>query len=176
VAEDAKFWEIDENTVTLAADTYEYDLPNDFMYLFRVTMADADGDFYDPPIDPDQYNIVFGSTPKLHFKTMHPDRKFEDHVVGRLWRDTDLVADRKLRLEGLAAQATLSADTSTCAIDPNYIIYQAAATLFLSRARGTENDPDDNRTRGTICQQIANIERERIVKMQLPANSKRIRE
>jgi len=176
VAEEALFWKIDETTTTLVAAQYEYDLPTDFMFLCRVTMANSDGNFYDAPIDPSNYKIIYGATPKLHFIGMPSDQKLEGHNWGSLWRDSDLVAGRLLRLEGLGSPARLANDGDTCPVDPNYIIHQAAATLFLSRARGTESDPDDNRTRGTICQGIANQERERIVKVQLLVNSKRIRE
>jgi len=176
VAEEALFWKIDETSVTLAAGTYEYDLPTDLMFLHRVTMADSDGHFYGSPIDPSQYVIVFGSTPKIKFMTFPKDRQFEGHEYGSLWGDVGLVDGRLLRLEGLGSPDVLSSDSSTCPIDPNYIIHQAAATLFLSRSRGSESDPDDNWKKGTGCQTIANQERTRIVKIQLPADSKRVRE
>jgi len=176
VAEEALFWKIDETSITLVADTFEYDLPTDFMFLHRVTMANADGYFYDAPIPSDQYKIIYGATPKIHFIQFPADLKYEGHEYGRLWANTGLVAGRLLRLEGLGSAATLSTDAATCPIDPNYIIYQAAATLFLSRSRGTESDPDDNWKKGTGCQTIANQERERIVSVQLPPDSKRVRE
>jgi hypothetical protein len=176
VAEEALFWKIDETSITLVASQYEYELPTDFMFLHRVTMADTNGNFYGSPIDPSQYEIVFGSAPKIKFMGFPIDRQYEGHDWGSLWKDNGFVAGRLLRLEGLGSQSTLSTDSDTCAISPNYIIYQAAATLFLSRSRGSDSDPDDNWRRATACQTIANQERERIVKVQLPLDSKRVRE
>ena len=176
VAEEAMVWVIDETTVTLVANTFEYNLPTSLMFLHRVTMADSDGYFYDAPIPPDQYKIIHGSTPKIHFIQMPPDQQFDGHYYGELWAKTDLTADRALRLEGLGSPDTLSTDTSTCPISPAYVCFQAAAILHMSRTRSTEQDPDDHRIQGQICQARADIERGKIVKMQLPVNSKRIRE
>jgi hypothetical protein len=176
VAEEAMVWVIDESTVTLAADTYEYDLPTSLMYLHRVTMADADGYFYDAPIPPDQYKIIYGTTPKIHFIQMPTDQQFEGHYYGQLWANSDFTADRVLRLEGLGSPATLSTDSSTSPLSPAYIIYQAAALLHESRIVRPETDPDEHRVQAQLCQTRADIERQKVVNIQLPPNSKRIRE
>lgn len=237
VAEEALFWIIDETSIELVANQYEYDLPTNLMFLCRVTMADAlatgwvedtkyslgdiikpttyagywytcttkgtsnssepswgttiggttedndvvwtcrkGSDFYGAPIPPDQYKIIYGATPKIHFIQTPGDTRFEGHEVGRLWAESHLTAGYDLRIEGLGAPATLDNDSSVCPIDPNYVIYQAAAMLHASRTRGTENDPDDNYKQMSVCQAQANEARARVVKVQLPPNSKRVRE
>lgn len=176
IAEEAMVWVIDETTITLVAGTYEYALPTSLMFLSRVTMADSDGYFYDAPIPPDQYKIIYGATPKVHFIRMPDDQQHEGHYYGELWASSDLTATRKLRVEGLGSPATLSTDSSTCPISPAYIVYQAGAILHGSKIRRAENDPDEHRVQYQFCQARANEERARIVPIQLPPNSKRVRE
>jgi hypothetical protein len=176
VAEEAMVWVIDESTITLVADTYEYSLPTSLMYLHRVTMADADGYFYDAPIPPDQYKIIYGSTPKIHFIQMPADMQFDEHYYGELWANSDFTAGRVLRLEGLGSPATLSTDSSTCPLSPAYVIYQAAALLHESRIARPETDPDEHRVQSQLCQARADLERAKVVNIQLPPGSKRIRE
>ena len=176
VAEEAMVWVIDETTITLAADTFEYSLPTNLMYLYRVTMANSSGYFYDAPIPPDQYKIIYGSTPKIHFIQMPTDQQFEDHYYGGLWANSDFTADRKLRLEGLGSPATLSTDSATSPLSPAYIVYQAAALLHMSRVARPETDPDEHRVQSQLCQARADLERAKVVNIQLPPNSKRVRE
>lgn len=177
VAERAMVWKIDEASITLVASTYEYSLPTDFMYIYRVTMANSTGGFDDmPEIPPDQYRVVPGATPKLRFCLTHGDERFAGHYLGQLWAETDLTATRKLRVEGLGSPDVLTNDTDTCPISPAYVTFQAAAFLHLSRVKRMENDPDENAVRYKLCQDQANIERAMVVSMQLPVNSKRIRE
>lgn len=173
VAEEALVWKIDETSVTLVADTYEYTLPTSFMYIHKITMADSDGNFYDNPIPPDQYKVIKSSTPKLHFLCMPPDEQHTDHYWGQLWANTDLTATRKLRIEGLGSPDVLSADTDACSISPAYLTLQAAAILHMGRSRGTESDPDDHYKQAKNCQDRADVERGRVVTLQLPADSKR---
>jgi len=177
VAEEALLWKVDETSVTLVASTYEYSLPTDFMYIFKVTMANSDGTFGDqPPIDPSQYRIVHSAVPKLRFSPFPDDQKYSGHYYGQLWAEDGLVADRALRIEGLGTPDVLSADSSTCAISPAYVAFQAAALLHLSRVRRAGEDPDNHSAQATIWQKRADIERGKIVPVQLPADSKRCRE
>jgi len=178
VAEEAFVWKIDETSVTTVADDFEYDLPANFMYIYRITQADSDGYFYDLPIPPDQYKIVKGGTyPVLHFynDTDHFDIG-DGHSIGNFWANIDFEASRLLRIEGLASPATLSTDSSVCPINPAYVAFQAAAMLHAARIKRADTDPDEHRIQSQIWQARADIERRRIVKMQMPANSKRCME
>ena len=175
VAEESLFFVIDESTITLSASTYEYTLPTSFMYLYRVSMEDANGDFPEA-IPPDQYKVIRSSAPELHLFRFPTGQAFLDHRYGELFGDSDIVADRDLRLEGLATPDKLSADTDTCPISPAYIIYQAGALLHQSRITRPESDYDYHRLQADLSQKRADIERVRVVSMNLPANSKRCRE
>ena len=176
VAERALVWVEDETSITLVASQYEYDIPTSFLYITRLTMADSDGKFYDAPIPFDQYKIVHTPTAQLHFIQAAPELALEGHTMGSLWANTSLTADRKLRIEGLGSPARLTSDSSTCSITPAFICPQAAAILHMSRIRGTENDPDDHRIQYQLMQARADVERERVVRMQLPASCKRVME
>ncbi len=176
VAEEAMVWVNDETTITLVAATYEYSLPTNFMFLYRVTMADSNGKFYDVPIPSDQYKIIPSATPKIHFIQMPIDQQHEGHYYGELWANSDLTASRKLRLEGLGSPAILSTDSSVCSISPAYVIYQAAALLHESRISRADSDPEEHAGQFKLCQARADLERARVVSIQLPPNSKRIRE
>ena len=176
VAEEALVWLVDETTIAaLVAAQYEYPLPTTMMWLFKVTMADADGNFEDvDPIPSSQYHILHSAVPVLKLDLFPTGQKHEGHYFGQFWAESDLVAGRALRLEGMASPATLSSDTSTCPISPAYVAFQAAAMLFGSRITG--NDVDANAARANYWQQRADIERARVVRVQLPAGAKRIRE
>lgn len=176
VAEEALVWLVDETTIdALVAAQYEYNLPTNMMWLFKVTMEDADGNFEDvDPIPADQYHILHASTPVLKLDLFPTGQKHEGHYFGNFWAESNLVADRALRLEGMASPATLSSDTSTCPISPAYVTFQAAALLLGSRISGI--DPDASATRSNYWQKRADIERAKVVKVQLPAGSKRVRE
>jgi len=176
VAEEALVWMVDETTIdALVAKQYEYDLPTSMMWLFKVTMEDADGTFTDvDPIPPDQYHILHAPTPALKFDLFPTGQKHEGHYYGQSWIEGNLVADRALRLEGMGSPATLSSDASVCPISPAYVTFQAAAILFGSRITGI--DPDAYASRANYWQGRADIERAKVVKVQLPAGAKRIRE
>jgi len=175
VAEEALFWAVDETTIDTAADTYEYSLPTNFMYLYRVSQADANGDYPDP-IPPDQYRVLRSSAPKLHLIRFPASAQDNEIYWGNLWVNTTMVASRDVRLEGLVTPDVLSADTDTCPINPVYIAYQAAALLHGKRIGDSRYDPDWHTGQQKICQDIADRERALIVPMQLPPDSKRCRE
>lgn len=177
VAEKAHVWNIDTTSITLEAGTYEYDIPTSFMGIYRLTMADADGNFdTQPEIPPSEYWVIPGSTPKLHFRRTHADQLFSGHYIGDSWAETSLTADRAIRVEGLGSPAVLTTDASTCSISPVYITMQAAAWLHAMKIRSTENDPDDHRIQYGLCQDIAEREKAEVVGMQLPTGYKRCRE
>jgi len=175
VAEESLFFVVDETTVTLAASTYEYSLPTSFMYLYRVSMANANGK-YPEAIPPDQYKVIKSSAPKLHLSRFPLEQAYSGHWYGGLFADNDIVADRTVRLEGLVTPDKLSADTDTCPINPAYVINQAGAILHQSRITRPESDYDYHRVQAEVCQGIADRERARIVGMRLPPNSKKCRE
>jgi len=166
-----------DETIPLVAGTYEYDLPASFMFIYRVTMADSDGNFDTiSPVPHDQYGVIHAATPKLQFKHFPSEMQHSDHYYSEYWIDANLTADRKLRVEGLASPATLTADTDTCPISPAFIVFQAAALLHGSRIEQPEGTYDAHRAQSDKWQERADIERARIVSTQLPPNSKRVRE
>lgn len=168
-------WKVDTTSTTLAAGTYEYDVPTGFIYIVRLVMADSGGTFDDmPEIPPDQYDIMKGATPKIRFKLTHADTKFDAHYYGQLWAETELVASRVVRVEGLGGQAELATDAATCGINPIYVAAQAATFLWLPRIKRPENEPDEARTHYLMCKQTANEEWKSTVVKQLPVNAKRV--
>lgn len=175
VAEEALFYVQDESTITLSSATYEYAMPTSFMYLYRVSMADANGNYPDP-IPPDQYKVIKSSTPYLHLYRFPTEAQHKDIYYGALFADNDIVDSRTLRLEGLSTPDKLSADTDTSPINPNYLVYQAGALLHLGRISHATDAYDYHRVQMDVCQKRADIERARVVSTQLPPNSKKCRE
>ena len=171
VAEEALFWKVDES-VTLTAGTYEYALPTSFMYITNVTMQDTVGKFRKDPVKPSLYKIIHASSPLLQFTTSGANNTIDGFNLSLdEFAPTDTY---KLRIEGLASPAILYTDTDTCPISPKFICAQAAATMCFSRA-GMSADTDYAKQAG-VWQQIADVERQRVVKIQLPINAKRVRE
>jgi hypothetical protein len=105
-----------DETVTLAADTYEYSLASVSMNLIHcITMADSDGDFnVDGIIGRHRWYIVQGTTPKLKF-------------VEDLWSP---VVSRKLRIEGQKYQAVVDDDADVIYMFAPFVVAKAAATLL----------------------------------------------
>lgn len=173
VAEEALFWDTNE-TVELVTSTYQYDLPTDFMYIWRVTMAGADGTFYDPSIPQNQYYIIPGGTPKLAFYATNSNLQPSD------WSYTQntfgIVDGRALRIEGLVSPDTLSLDTDVCPISPNFLGLQAAAYLTAAAAMEGKNDSEALMAYSKILQSRADIERQKTILMDKPMNLKRVRE
>lgn len=178
IAEEALVWKVDEASVTLVADQYEYELPTSFMYLNRVTQADSDGNFYDDQCIPtDQWSIVHAATPLLKLHTFPREDKTEKHYYGAYWAESSaFVAGSLLRLEGLASPATLSTDAATCPVSPAFVCAQAAALLHGSRIEKPEGEYDPHRVQAEICQGRADVARGVAITTQLPPNSKRVRE
>jgi len=160
-------------TTTLQSSVYEYPIPSGFIYIYRISMADGEGDYPDP-LALEDWKIIRGlPTPRIHITRLHGDSIYEDHGVGDLFADSGVVAARTLRIEGLARQARLDTDDSICEINPEYVWRQAAASLHAKRIRRPENEPDEHRTK----YQILKAEAEAIKaseRLQLPPDSRRV--
>jgi len=144
VAKEALINKVD-TSVTLASDTYSYDLPTSFLYVDSVMMESGTSDVYNKelPIDRRYWRVIRASTQKLEF-------------VKELWSPT---ADRSLRIIGLASPAVLSSDSTECPINPTFIAYQAAALLHQSRIRSDDLDSEWHRMQMQLCQAVADKER-----------------
>lgn len=143
VAKEALVNKVDE-TVELDTDTFQYDLPTQFLWIHRIEMQDSDGDYdYEKPIDPRYWRVVKTSTLTLEF-------------VKNLWSPTD---GRYLRITGLASPSKLDSDSLQSPVNPTFISYQAAALLHQSRIRGDDVDSEFHRAQMTLCQAMADKER-----------------
>ena len=175
VAKDALEWKVDETTVVVQDDTYEYALPTDFVWLFRVTQADGNGDFpYSIP--PNQYKIIKGSTPKIHFYRFPEEMQHSGIYATDLWVNGRLSDGKALRLEGLGTPSKLENDYDTSGVSPSYIMFQAAALLHRKRIADPRYDSEYQRTRAEECEKLANIERARIEAPQLPPDCKKVKD
>ena len=110
------FYLIDSIDVTtvLVADTYEYTLPVDFVYVHKITTENAvdDGKFYDSAIiDNRDWSLISSRKLKLDRARYSP------------------TAGKDLRIEGHKVQSTLSADTGICYLPTDYIVNKAITFL-----------------------------------------------
>ena len=175
VARETLVDKIDEASITLVAGRFEYPIPAGFSHLYRLTMADAEGEFTNPPIQWDQYKIIRGDKPLIHLYSQSDFINVRDHTFGSLWANSDFTADHKLRLEGYGPQERLIHDNDLCHINPMYVIAQAGAWLHASRIRRAENEPDDHRVQAQVWQAIANGLRMNLGGVtQLPPDTRRV--
>uniref|UniRef100_A0A6M3L501 Uncharacterized protein n=1 Tax=viral metagenome TaxID=1070528 RepID=A0A6M3L501_9ZZZZ len=145
---------IDE-TVELVAANYDYLIPTGFMYIYRVTMADGDGNFLQP-VPPNQWHIIRGtSTPTLRLDVFSDEQKHTGHYYGQTWAESSLTDGRLLRIEGYGAQPRLDNDTDICKLSPEYVCYQAATYLHSRRIKRAESDPDEHATQASLCSTFA---------------------
>lgn len=167
---------IDE-TVTIVAADYEYNIPTDFTHIYRVTQADADGYFYDSPIPPDQYTVIrAASTPQLHFKQVPDDMKQDGHWYGQLWFNDSATADRKLRIEGFKVHPLLTADSTVCYVSPTYMVAQSAALIHASMIRREDSDADWHSAQYRVWQAVADAARkDKGFATIFPPNTKRVK-
>jgi len=137
VAKEALVNKVD-TTVELVADTYQYTLPTQFLYVHSVEMESATAGLYNSenPIDPRYWRVVKAATIKMEF-------------VKDRWTPTD---GRKLRISGLASPSILDTDGEECPIDPYYLTQQTAALLHQSRIRGSDTDSEFHAGQATLCQ------------------------
>lgn len=133
---------------------YEYDLPTNFLYIHRVEMESATRDRYDEEIHQDYWRIVPASTQVLKL-------------------DTTPTAGRKIRISGMASPATLSADTTECPVNPEFLAWQAAAYLHVGRIRGEDQDAEDHRRQFERCQMMADRLRPK-ARSRLPQGSRAV--
>ena len=116
---------IDE-TLVVAASTWEYAIPTAFYTLQNVYQEESIAN---------QYSFSKGNAGLL-------DAEKQWRIVGnqgsrKLWFDPHysvLVTDRNLRLEGQAQPSTLTLDADTTNVPAAYLINQAASILHLSRS------------------------------------------
>lgn len=141
VAKEALIDKIDTTSITLIADTYQYTLPTDLLYIFFLDLESSTAGVYDEgkPINNDYWRIVPGATPKLEF------------IKNRY----SLTAGRDIRIIGLASPSVLDSDSEQCPINPVYIAYQAAALLHQSRIRGSDEDTEYHSEQMKLCQTLA---------------------
>ena len=138
LAEKALLYKIDE-TIELQDDTYEYVIPAGFVTIHRLAQEDDNGDYLDP-IPPQHYRIIAGEMPRIHFYRYPVEMQFADHYYGTLWVESDLVDGRHLRIEGYGRQERLETDNSVCYLNPNYIVYKAAAYVLGARVTSADHD------------------------------------
>lgn len=140
VAKEALVNKVD-TTVELVADTYQYTLPTQFLYVHRVEMESVTANVYntESPIDPRYWRVVKAATTKIEF-------------VKDRWTPT---AERNIRISGLASPSILDTDGEECPLNPAYVSYQAAALLHQSRIRGSDVDSEMHSTQMTLCQTMA---------------------
>lgn len=140
IAEEALLNKVDES-VQLGADTYQYTLSTQFLYVHKILMESATTGVWDTekPIDPRYWRVVKKDTIKLEF-------------VRNLWSPT---AGRYLRITGLSAPSMLDTDTELCPVNPSFIANQAAALLHQSRIRGSGVDTEWHSEQMKLCQAMA---------------------
>ena len=144
-----------DHSVALVSGTYEYAIPSGFIYIYRISMANGDGEYPDP-IPPDQWSIVRAmGTPRIHLHRFPAEQQFQGHYYTGLWADGGIEAGRTLRIEGYEKQEKLVNDYDICKIDPTFVTYQASALLHAARIRKPENEPDDHRTQYGVCKSLA---------------------
>jgi len=118
---------IDDTTITLVADTYEYALPTSFLYLYRVITEDeVAGDVFDAAdeIDPRDYYITKAYPPYLKLDEVR----------------YSITAGKDLRLEGQGTQAIVTADTDVINIPPGWLVQKAIT--FLPKGKIGSNKLD----------------------------------
>ena len=106
----------DETTITLAADTYEYDLPTSMLYLHKITTEDrADsGIFYErDEIDPRDWSIIKAESPKLKLR----------------YGSYSISPGKDLRLEGQGAQPAVNGDTDIIYLPPDWLVQKSITFL-----------------------------------------------
>lgn len=163
---------IDE-TIAVQTDTYEYNIPTGFTHIYRISQENDNGDYPDP-IPPSHYKILRGKTiPQIHFYRFPVAQMYSDHWFGGLWADADINDGQHLRIEGFARQPKLVNEQDLCFINPNFIVWQAAALVLGSRIVQPVSDYDNNRTKAEYCEMKA---REFLsdARVQFPPDTKKV--
>ncbi len=119
---------IDE-TVDLENDVYEYAIPSGFKYITGIWLedkTDANTYYQEGWIDPLHYSTIPGQ-----------EIKFHENTFGIGTSEANL----HLRIMGYSMQASLSNDSDTCEMPPEFIIEQSKA-LLLDTIPGKESQAD----------------------------------
>jgi hypothetical protein len=136
----------DDSITVITSSTYEYSIPDGFVYISEVIMEqDTSGRFSDSldTIDPIYWRILPGTPPKLLFDSNY----------------VSLTAGRKLRLIGQQAAPELTSDADICSVDQAFVLYQAKANLHLAKI---EESGDEHYRKMVVAQARAHEEREGI--------------
>ncbi len=172
IADRAVLPKVDETSLVVQSDVYEYPVPTGFIYIYRATQAEDTGQYL-YPIPSEQYRVMRSmGIPSLVFYT-HPDDVAEGHYAGTLWYENNAVADRTLRIEGFARQARLVADNDLCYLNPNFVCYRSAQILHSARITHAAGDFDNHRTKADLCEKEANRILAQTV-TRLPPNCKKV--
>ena len=118
---------IDDTTITLVADTYEYLLPTSMLYLTKVTTEhDAAGDiFYDTDVvDSRDWSIIKAYPPYLKLRYGY----------------YSITADKDLRLEGQGTQPLVDDDTDVIYLPPDWLVQKAITFLPQGKIQSNELD------------------------------------
>jgi len=166
--------EASDTSLVLVAGVNQYIIPEDFIYIYRITMADANGDFYGDPIPADQYNIVRAlPQPRIHFRYQPVELQSSGHYYGANWVNGEFSTGRSLLIEGYKKQATLVNDTDYCYISPTYVCAQAAAYLHAVRIERNDVDTDVHATQYSVQQKMADSAKG-LDLTRIPPGSKRV--
>ena len=107
---------IDDTTITLVADTYEYALPISMLYLYRVTTEDeVAGDVFleSGVIDNRIWDVIKAYPPYLKLNKSY----------------YSITAGKDLRLEGQGTQALADDDTDVISLPTGWLIQKAITFL-----------------------------------------------
>ncbi len=112
-----------DETLSLVASTYEYNIPSGFLAIDSIYMETSTASLFEArPIDSWLWKVVNKATPVIVFNRDH-------------WSPT---ASRDLRLIGQAKQATLSAESSTCALPTHFVLALARGELHAAKGQLAE--------------------------------------
>ena len=118
---------IDDTTITLSADTYEYALPTSMLYLTKVTTEyEVAGDiFYDfDVIDSRDWSIIKAYPPILKLRKGY----------------YSITAGKDLRLQGQGTQPTVDDDTDVIYLPLSWLIQKAITFLPQNKIQSNELD------------------------------------
>lgn len=117
----------DETTIVLSADTYEYDLPKNLLYLEKVTPEATAGsaDFEEANVfDSRDYRVLRAYPAKLK---LHKDR-------------ISIGAGKYLRLEGQGTQPIVDDDTDAIYLPPDWVVQKAITMLPQNKIQSNKLD------------------------------------
>jgi len=118
---------IDDTTIPLVADTYEYALPTSLLYLHKVTTEHAvagDAFYNSDVIDPRDWSIIKAYPPYLKLDKRH----------------YSITAGKDLRLEGQGTQPLVTADTNVIYLPPGWLKAEAILNLPQNKIQSNQLD------------------------------------